>query len=550
MKQIQIAIAQLNYTAGDLLGNRDKIIDAHKQAGELGADIVLFSEMCVTGYPAEDLVLLDRFVKKSYQIVQELAEITKGDVPDMLIGSLRPSQHGQRPYNSVFLLQDGEIAYHQDKYDLPNYGVFDENRVFSAGELPQPIEYKQVKFGIMICEDMWNMKVTKQFKGADIILSINGSPFEVGKHEQRLNRAEANIKALNKPLIYVNQICGQDDLVFDGDSFVISDSYELKYRLSRTQEQVVLTSWEDNGYVWQCDEGLKYEYSSEEQIIYQAMILGLRDYVNKNGFPGVIIGMSGGIDSALSAAVAVDALGAERVRLVMMPSQYTSEESLNDAEECATMLGITLETLPIEEIFGSYQSVLAQSFTGKEGDITEENLQSRIRGMLLMALSNKFGHMVMSTGNKSEVSVGYATLYGDMCGGYNVLKDVYKQQVTNLCNWRNHYLPENGVGPSGKVIPDNIITKPPTAELRHNQKDSDSLPEYEILDPILIRLIEETKSVEEVIEEGYDSVLVRRISELLHAAEYKRRQSAPGVKISKKPFSRDRRYPITNKFSG
>jgi NAD+ synthase len=545
---LTIAVAQLNYTVGDLAGNKAKILKAREEAAAGGADLVLFSEMCITGYPAEDLVLLETFQQRTEEILQELAKATADDGPAMLIGSL--GEGIKRPRNSVYLLGGGHVVHRQDKHDLPNYGVFDEQRVFESGGMPTVWEFKGVKLGILICEDMWNMKVAHALKGADIILSINGSPFEVGKHQQRLDRAHTTIKELNRPLVYVNQICGQDDLVFDGDSFVLSDTGEVRHRLSRTAEEVRFTFWKHDGYVWQCEKGDTPEYSSEAEMIYQAMILSLRDYVNKNKFPGVVIGMSGGVDSALTAAVAVDALGADRVRLVMMPSQYTSDESLNDAQECADNLGVKLENIHIKPMYDAYVSALAPVFDGAAEDLTEENLQSRIRGMLLMAISNKTGNMVLSTGNKSEVSVGYATLYGDMCGGYNVLKDVYKQQVFEVCNWRNQHLPEGALGGTGERIPQNIITKAPTAELRDNQKDSDSLPEYDVLDPILIGLIEDGHSVDDMVIRGHDRELVERVSGLLIMAEYKRRQSAPGVKVSRKPFSRDRRYPITNKFKG
>lgn len=536
-KSLKIAIAQLNFTVGDLEGNKKKILKAREKAASAGADLIIFSELCVTGYPPEDLVLKEEFQNAAKAVVNELTKTTSDGKTAILIGS--PWVKNGKIYNAALLLADGKILAEQFKHDLPNYGVFDEKRVFSAGPLPEIVEFKAVKMGIMVCEDMWNMKVTDSLKGSEILVSINASPFETGKHEKRLERAGMNIKAIKKPLIYVNQICGQDDLVFDGDSFVLSEKEDLLMNLSRESEDFVITEWEKQKDKWVCAKGEVKEYESEEELIYNAMKLGLHDYVGKNSFPGVIIGMSGGIDSALTAAVAVDALGADRVRLVMMPSRFTSAESVEDAEACAKELDAELENIPIEDIMRVYEDMLAPSFAGKENDLTEENLQSRIRGTLLMALSNKFGHMVVATGNKSEMSVGYATLYGDMCGGYSVLKDVYKTQVFSLARWRNE---------RGRVIPENIIAKAPTAELRENQKDEDSLPPYDVLDGVLENIIEQQMSIRQIVAKGRDKEVVEKVYKMLHAAEYKRRQSPLGVKISVRPFERDRRYPVTNKF--
>jgi len=538
-ENLKIAIAQLNLTVGDLEGNKSKILEARGKAISSGVELVVFSELCVTGYPPEDLVLKEEFQNAAKDIVDELAEITADGKTAMLISA--PWSKGGNLYNAAFLVSDGKIQAEQFKHDLPNYGVFDEKRVFDSGGLPKPIDFNGVKLGIMICEDMLNMKVTDALRDSDILISINASPFEVGKHEKRLKRAGMNIKVIKKPLIYVNQICGQDDLVFDGDSFVLSEKEDLLVRLSRTDEAFEITNWKNENSKWVSEAGTLEKYDNGEEVIYNSMKLGLSDYVEKNGFPGVLIGMSGGIDSALTAAVAVDALGAGKVRLVMMPSKYTSAESVEDAEQCAKNLGVELEHIPIENIVGVYEDELAPSFSGKEEDITEENLQSRIRGTLLMALSNKFGNMVLATGNKSEMSVGYATLYGDMCGGYSVLKDVYKMQVFALARWRNE---------QGQVIPENIITKAPTAELKENQKDEDSLPPYDTLDDILENIVEQQLSVDDIVKEGKDREVVEKVYKMLNAAEYKRRQSPPGVKISVRPFGRDRRYPITNKFEG
>ncbi len=541
---MKIALAQLNFTVGDFDGNRDKIISAYDKAVGDDADIIIFSESCISGYPAEDLILRDNFLKAAENTLNHIVKYTANKTTAAIISA--PIMDNGKRYNAVFLVENGAIIHRQYKHDLPNYGVFDEKRVFSAGEIPSPIEFRGIKIGIMICEDMWNMKVTDALKDSDIIISINASPFEIGKHKKRFERACANIDEIGKPLIYVNQICGQDDLVFDGDSLVISKDKELLVRLSRTEEELYLTNWKNVDGELVCKKLTIREYQCEEQVIYQAMTIGLRDYVQKNGFDSVIIGMSGGIDSALTAAVAVDALGADKVHNVMMPSKFTSDESLRDAAECAANLGIKLGNIAINDMVAAFENSLAPIFAGKKDDLTEENIQARTRGLILMAISNKFNHMVLSTGNKSEMAVGYSTLYGDMCGGYSVLKDVYKMQVFALAKWRNKDIPENGLGSSGEIIPQNIITKAPTAELRYDQKDEDSLPPYEILDGILYHLIEERMSATEIIDKGYEQDIVKKISSMVYASEYKRRQSAPGVKISVKPFSRDRRYPITN----
>jgi len=545
--KLTISIAQQNYVVGDIEGNYHKALEAREWALKKGADLIVFPELSVTGYPPEDLVLRPEFQRAAMEKAQKLAKVTSDGKTAMLVGC--PWLESGKVYNAALLLTNGEIKSKQYKYDLPNYGVFDEKRVFLAGEMPQPVEFNGVRLGIMICEDMWNMKVTDALKDSDILISMNASPFEIGKHKKRVERALMNIRVIRKPLIYVNQICGQDDLVFDGDSFVISEDEKILLRLPGFREYLEVTEWE-NKAGWQCKSGNIETPASEEERIYKAMMLGLKDYVEKNKFPGVVIGLSGGIDSALTAAVAVDALGKEKVRLVMMPSRYTSAESLEDAQFVADALGVKLENISIEDAFSAFEDMLAPTFSGRKADITEENLQSRIRGNILMAISNKFGHMVVSTGNKSEMSVGYATLYGDMCGGYSVLKDVYKMQVYAVSRWRNENKPQQAFGPEGVVINKNIITKAPTAELKPNQKDEDSLPPYEILDGILEKLVEQELSVEEIITSGYERAVVEKVYRMLHAAEYKRRQSPPGVKISKKPFSRDRRYPITNKFSG
>ena len=548
MKTLKIAIAQLNFTVGALEANKKKILRAYQKAAKNNADLVIFSELCVCGYPPEDLVMRPKFQQACMKMVEDITQATKDSNTAMIIGS--PWVDKKNLFNSAFLIERGQIKAISHKHDLPNYGVFDEKRVFNMGPLPTPIEWRGVKLGLMICEDMWNTDLTEPLRGSEILISINASPFELGKHAKRLERASIQSRALGLPLIYVNQCCGQDDLVFDGDSFVLSKSQEMITRLSRSEEAIEFTEWEKDGNEWFCEPGTMKLYSTEEEVVYMAMVMGLREYVEKNNFNGVIVGLSGGIDSALTAAIAVDALGADKVTAVMMPTRFTSEESLVDAEKCAKKLGLEYHVIPIEDLFLNYETTLAPIFTGKARDTTEENLQSRIRGTILMALSNKFNRMVISTGNKSEMATGYATLYGDMCGGYSVLKDVYKTQVYKLTNWRNSNKTENAKGPDGQVIPQRIITRAPTAELRENQKDEDSLPPYEVLDLILYHLIEQDWPLEAIVREGYEKETVEKVIRLLYGAEYKRRQSPPGVKISVKPFSRDRRYPITNGYRG
>jgi NAD+ synthase len=402
-----------------------------------------------------------------------------------------------------------------------------------------------------VCEDIWTGRITGCLKdaGAEILAVPNGSPFEAGKEELRLLLAKSRVAETGLPLIYLNQLGGQDELVFDGASFVVNADGGLAWSLPGWREKLVITDWaRDANGKWVCAPGEINAAEDRAAQVYHAMMLGLRDYVNKNRFPGVVLGLSGGIDSALSAAVAVDALGAARVRLVMLPSRYTSRESLEDADACALALGTPYETIEIERAVAAMGETLSPAFAGKIADTTEENIQSRLRGLILMAISNKFGPMVLTTGNKSEMSVGYATLYGDMCGGYNVLKDIYKTEVFALARWRNQFSPEGALGPRGRVIPERIIDKPPSAELRPDQTDQDSLPPYEILDGILECLVENEMSFTETVAKGYDPATVSRVEQLLYVSEYKRRQAPPGVKISSRNFGRDRRYPITNAF--
>ncbi len=546
--RLSIAIAQIDPTVGDVAGNADRIRRARAEAG--GADLVVFPELALSGYPPEDLVLKPAFQEACREACEALAKETADGGPALLVGL--PWPEDGRLYNAVALLDGGEIAALRYKVLLPNYGVFDEKRVFDAGEMPGPVSFRDVRIGVPICEDIWQPSVVEclEENGAEMLLVPNGSPFETTKDDIRLNIAVERVVESGLPLAYVNQVGGQDELVFDGASFVLGRDRALRAQLPSWVESVALTRWERTAGGMECVGGPMAEGGDDLADIYAAMMLGLRDYVNKNRFPGVVLGLSGGIDSALSAAVAVDALGADRVRCVMMPSPYTSQASLDDALEAARALGASYETISIEPAMGAFGQMLAGAFGNRGEDTTEENIQARARGLTLMALSNKFGHMVLSTGNKSEMSVGYATLYGDMCGGYNVLKDVYKTTVFALSEWRNRNRPEGALGPEGRVVPQNIIDKPPSAELRPDQTDQDSLPPYDALDDILECLIEDELSVAEIAARGHEVETVERVWRMLDIAEYKRRQAPPGVKLTRRAFGRDRRYPIVNGYLG
>lgn len=545
--RLRIALAQLNPVVGDIPGNLNRARQARMRAKD--ADILLFSELFIVGYSPEDLVLKPALQADARAAVEELAKDTRDGGPAVLIGT--PWVEHGKLYNAVALLDAGMVEGFTFKYELPNYGVFDEKRVFTQGPMPQPLRVRGVKLGVPICEDIWKHDVTAWLAdaGAEILLVPNGSPFEAGKENVRLTLAAARVGESSLPLVYLNQLGGQDEVVYDGASFVLNCDQAIAVALAAWEEKIVITDWRRDGAgPWICTPGEQFAAEDRSSQVYHAMMLALRDYVNKNRFPGVVLGLSGGIDSALSAAVAVDALGRDRVRCIMMPSRYTSAESLEDADACARLLGVDYDTIEIERAVGAMRQTLAANFAGTQPDITEENIQSRLRGVILMAISNKFGPMVLTTGNKSEMSVGYATLYGDMCGGYNVLKDIYKTEVFALSRWRNLNSPVGALGPQGIVIPERIITKPPTAELRANQTDQDSLPPYDILDGILECLVEQEQSFEETVAKGYDPATVKRVEHLLYISEYKRRQAPPGVKISRRNFGRDRRYPITNAF--
>ncbi|MEX1203997.1 MAG: NAD+ synthase [Dongiaceae bacterium] len=545
---LTIALAQLNPTVGDIDGNVTRIRAARRQAARQGADLVVCAELVVCGYPPEDLVLKPAFQERCAAAVAALAADTGDGGPALLVGS--PWRENGKLYNAALLLADGAVAAARFKCDLPNYGVFDEKRVFAAAPPQGPVGFRGVRLGVMVCEDMWEPDATECLaeSGAEILIVPNGSPYEHDKHDDRIALAVARVTESGLPLIYVNQVGGQDELVFDGASFVLDADRSLKAQFPAFREHLAATRWRRGPAGWRCDPGEIVAPVDGLDGIYRAMMLGLGDYVDKNGFPGVILGLSGGVDSALSAAVAPDALGADRVRAVMMPSPYTSRDSLEDAADCARLLGIRLDTVSIEPAMRAFAEMLKGVFAGAEPDTTEENIQARARGMTLMALSNKFGHMVLSTGNKSEMSVGYATLYGDMAGGYSVLKDVYKTTVYALARRRNRQRPEGAAGPEGRVIPERTLTRAPSAELKANQTDQDSLPPYDELDAILQCLVEGEMGVDEIAARGHDRALVNRVWRMLDVAEYKRRQAPPGVKITRRAFGRDRRYPITNHF--
>jgi NAD+ synthase len=546
--RLAIALAQLNPAVGDIAGNAEKVRKARAAAAGQGADLVIFPELFIAGYPPEDLVLKPAFQVACRSAVEALARETADAGPSLLVGA--PWVEDGKLYNAYLLLEGGKIAAARYKVDLPNYGVFDEKRVFAPGPMPGPIVLRGVRIGAPICEDIWEPDVVECLAetGGEILLVPNGSPYWRDKTQVRLNIAVARVVESGLPLVYLNMVGGQDELVFDGGSFGLNADRSIAFQLPAFRETVVTTQWVRENGRWRCLPGENALIEEDDEADYAACVLGLRDYVDKNGFKGVVFGLSGGIDSALCAAMAVDALGADRVRAVMMPYRYTSQDSLEDAAAVAKALGIQYDTVPIAAPVEGFEAALKPLFAGTNRDITEENLQSRARGTILMAISNKFGLMVVTTGNKSEMSAGYATLYGDMNGGFNPIKDLYKTQVFRLCRLRNTWKPLGALGPDGLVIPERVITKPPTAELRENQKDQDTLPPYEVLDAILERLVERETPIADIVTEGFDRDTVLRVDRMLNLAEYKRRQAAPGVKVTLRNFGRDRRYPIVNKF--
>src|SRR5215831_4282686 len=545
---LKIALAQLNPVVGDLAGNSAKLRKARAEAAGARADLVVYPELFITGYPPEDLVRKPAFAAAARTAVEALAPETGDGGPGVIVGTIWADDG--KLYNSIALLDGGRVEAVRHKVDLPNYGVFDEKRVFDAGPMPGPVGFRGVRIGVPICEDIWRDEVCEclQETGSELLISPNGSPFDWPKPDQRTNVAVARVKETGLPLIYLNQVGGQDELVFDGASFVLNSDATLAAQLPAWEERVEIVEMRRANGAWRCEPAARAVLEEKEAAAYQACMLGLRDYVNKNGFPGVVMGLSGGIDSALVAALAVDALGPDRVHCVMLPYRYTSNVSLSDAAQCAKALGVKYDVVPIAPAVEGFLAMLGKMFAGRAPDVTEENTQSRVRGTALMAISNKFGSMVMTTGNKSEMSVGYATLYGDMNGGFNPIKDLYKTEVYRLARWRNEQVPKGGMGRSGEMIPESILTRPPTAELRENQTDQDSLPPYEVLDDILACLVEGEMPLTDIVARGHAVETVKKVERLLYLAEYKRRQAAPGVKISARNFGRDRRYPITNRF--
>jgi NAD+ synthase len=539
---LKIALAQMNQRVGDLEGSAAAMLEVRRRAA--GADLVLYPELQLTGYPPEDLVLKPEFVRRTAQWTERLIEATTEPGPAILFGTILAE--GGLTYNAFVLADGGKVVGRTLKRELPNYGTFDEKRVFAPGPLPEPIDFRGVKIGVPICEDIWLERVCAHLgeAGAELLLVPNGSPYELDKDDLRQRLVRARVVETGLPMAYLNRVGGQDELAFDGSSFVVHPGGELVVQMPDWEEALLVTDWARTADGWRCKTRADHRLDPYPEDIYRAMMIALRDYVQRNGFSGVILGLSGGIDSALSAAIAVDALGAEKVRGVMLPSKYTSPESLEDARECARLLGCRHDVVSIAPAVGALDEMLPD-MTG----LAQENVQARLRMVALMALSNSGGEMLLTTGNKSEMSVGYATLYGDMAGGYSVLKDAYKTTVFALSRWRNANKPEGALGPDGPVMPARVITKPPSAELRPDQKDEDSLPPYSVLDRILEGLVDREMSVAEVAAAtGETPVLVANIETLLLKAEYKRRQAPPGVKIGSRNFGRDRRYPITNFF--
>lgn len=543
----KITLAQLNPTVGDLNGNADKAFAAWEKSKQSGADLVALPEMFITGYNAQDLISKPAFHMAAIETVQRLAEAC-AEGPALALGG--PWKKGDNIFNAYFVLQSGQIKSVVEKHHLPNDNVFDEVRIFDSGAVGGPYSVGNTRIGSPICEDAWHEDVveTQAETGAEFLLIPNGSPYHRGKRDTRINLMVSRVAESGLPLIYLNMVGGQDDQVFDGGSFALNGDGSLALQMPMFTESVTDIVLKRESVGWVIEEGQKATVPDQQEADYHAMVIGLRDYCAKTGFNKVLLGLSGGIDSALVAVIASDALGAENVRCVMLPSEYTSDASLDDARTLAENLNCRYDFIPIAKGREAITNTLAPLFDGTATDLTEENIQSRLRGLLLMALSNKFSEMLLTTGNKSEIAVGYATIYGDMAGGYNPIKDLYKTQVFATCQWRNDNHREWMRTPTYAVIPENIINKPPSAELRHDQKDSDSLPDYSILDGILEILVDEDGSLQDCEAKGYSRMEAERVERLLYISEYKRFQSAPGTRLSPRAFWLDRRYPITNRW--
>ena len=545
--RFRLTLAQLNPTVGDLSGNANMARSAFASAKAAKADMLALPEMFIAGYQAQDLYCKPAFIADCQSHIQQLAK-DFADGPAVGIGS--PLARDGKLYNGYFILQGGKISAEITKFNLPNMSVFDEKRQFDEGPIVGPYSVGGVRIGTPICEDAWHDDVIEALTetGAQILVVANGSPYYREKLDDRHAMMVSQVVKSGLPLVYLNMVGGQDDQVFDGGSFVLNPGGQLMLQMPAFDACIGHVDFEDTDEGWRAVQGDLAPVPDVWEQDYRVMVEGLRDYVRKTGFKRVLLGLSGGIDSALVAAIAVDALGADNVRCVMLPSEFTSDTSLQDARAIALLLGCRLDTLPITKGQAAITESLAPAFHGLKADLTEENIQSRLRGLYLMALSNKFGEMLLTTGNKSEVAVGYATIYGDMAGGYNPIKDLYKTRVFETCRWRNENHRDWTRGPDGLVIPERVIEKPPSAELRADQKDEDSLPPYDVLDPILERLIDKDQSVAEVVAAGFERATVKRIEAMIYLSEYKRFQSAPGTKTSDRAFWLDRRYPIVNKW--
>lgn len=546
-RTFRLTLAQLNPTVGAIQSNAEKARAAWLAAKEAGADMVALTEMFITGYQTQDLILKPAFVQAAIAAIHQLA-LDCADGPALAIGG--PALQELGLYNGYYILQGGKVTATVLKHHLPNDAVFDERRVFSSADVHGPYMVNGVRIGSPICEDAWHPDVAETLAetGAEILLVPNGSPYHRGKPNLRLNLMVSRVIETGLPLVYLNMVGGQDDQVFDGSSMVLNPGGHLAVQMPQFEENLTHITFRETDKGWRADPGEIAPIPPIGEADYRACVLSVADYFAKTGFKKAVLGLSGGIDSAIVAAIASDALGPENVRCVMLPSQYTSQHSLEDAEKCARALGCKLDTVPISAAQTAVTDTLAPLFAGTETGITEENIQSRLRGLMLMALSNKFGEMLLTTGNKSEMAVGYCTIYGDMNGGYNPVKDMYKTRMFLTARWRNEHHRPWMKGPAGEVIPERIITKPPSAELRDNQTDQDSLPPYEVLDAILEGLVEREASVADLVAEGFDRATVKKVEHLLYIAEYKRFQSAPGTRLTQKAFWLDRRYPIANRW--